>query len=94
MLDLKRRAEQRDADLFSRYGFAKPADFFRYYQRLSAILVQSLHEQGSNRSPLYWQNKDTRHPLPPKVANRLRSLIAADASPVFIANQVEDHPDQ
>ncbi len=71
MLDLKWRAEQRDADLFSRYGFGKPADLIRYYQRLNAILVQSLHEQGPNRSPLWWQNNDTRHPLPSQVADRL-----------------------
>jgi hypothetical protein len=91
MLDLKRRAEQRDADLFSRYGFGKPADFIRYYQRLSAILVQSLHEQGSNSSPLWWQNNDARHPLPSKVVNLLRSLITADTSQLFTANHVEEH---
>ena len=90
MLGLKRRAEQRDADMFSRYGFAKPADFIRYYQRLSAILVQSLHEQGPNRSPLWWQNKDARYPFPSKLTNRLRSLVAADISQDFTANHVED----
>jgi hypothetical protein len=91
MLGLKRRAERRDADLFSRYGFGKPADFIRYYQRLSAILVQSLHEQGSNRSALWWQNNDTRHPFPSKVASLLRELITADTSQVFTADHVEDH---
>jgi hypothetical protein len=90
MVGLKRRAEQRDADLYSRYGFGKPADLIRYFQRLSAILVQSLHEQGPNRSPLLWQNNDTRHPLPPKVTNLLPSLITADSSQAFTANHVKN----
>jgi hypothetical protein len=94
MLDLKRSAEQRDADLFSRYGFGKPADFIRYYQRLSAIVVQSPHEQEPNRSPLLWQNNDTRHPFPSKIANPLRSLIKADRSLPFAVNHVEEHRDQ
>ncbi len=91
MLDLKRRAEQRDAGLFSRYGYGKPADLIRYYQRVSAILVQSLHAQGPHRSPLWWQNNDARHPIPPRVVNLLRALITADTSPVFAANRVDDH---
>lgn len=86
MLGLKRRAEQRDAELFSRYGFDKPADLIRYYQRVSAILVQSLHEQGPQAAPLWWQNNDTRHPLPSKVANLLHTLIAADPSQAFAVN--------
>ncbi len=96
MLGLKQRVEQRDDALFSRYHFSKPADFIRFYQRLSAILVQSLHEQGSNRSPLgwqnslWWQNNDARHPLPSKVSNLLRSLITTDASHPFIANHSKD----
>jgi hypothetical protein len=90
MLDLKRRAEQRDADLFARYRLGKPADFIRYYQRLSAIVLQRLHEPGPDRFPLLWQNKDSKHPLPSKVAKLLRSLIAADNSPDFAANGVEE----
>lgn len=90
MLDLKRRAEQRDAGLYARYGFAKPADFIRDFQRLSAILVQSLHPQGGDRSTHWWQNKDSRHPFPAKVAHRLLSSVAADPSLPFTAG---DSPD-
>lgn len=91
MLGLKRRAEQRDPDLFSRYGFGKPADLIRYYQRVSAILVQSLHAQGPYRSPLWWQNNDARHPIPPRVANLLVALITADTTPAFTTGHAEDH---
>jgi hypothetical protein len=90
MRDLKRRAEQRDADLFARYGFGKPADLIRYYQRVSAILVQSLHEQRPHRAPIWWQNNDTRHPYPSKVANLLHALITADTSQSFTASYGED----
>jgi hypothetical protein len=91
MLDLKRRAEQRDAALFASYGFGKPADFIRHYQRLSAIVVQSLHEQEPNNSPLWWQNNDTRHPLPLKVTTLVRSLIAADTSQIFTDPHLGEH---
>jgi hypothetical protein len=91
MLGLKRRAEQRDSELFSRYGLEKPADLLRYFQRLSAIVVQSLHNPGPDRSPLWWQNNDARHPFPSRIATLLRSLIATDSSQNFAANAIEDH---
>jgi hypothetical protein len=83
MLDLKRRVEQKDSQLFSRYRFGKPADFFRYFQRLSGILVQSLYEQTSAGSLLWWQNNDARYSLPSTIENRLRSLITGDNSLSF-----------
>jgi hypothetical protein len=83
MLGLKRSVEQRDALLFSRYGYEKPADFIRYYQRLSAMLIQSLSEQGTQPSFVWWQNKDIRHPLPSKVTHLLHSSIRSDASQAF-----------
>lgn len=89
MLGLKRRVEEREATLFSRYGYEKPADFIRYFQRLSALLVQSLSEQGAQPSFVWWQNKDIRHPLPPKVVNHLRSCILSDASRSFTADPVD-----
>jgi hypothetical protein len=83
MLGLKHSVEQRDAALFSRYGYEKPADFIRVYQRLSAMLIQSLSEQGTQPSFIWWQNKDIRHPLPSKVTDLLRSCILSDSSQAF-----------
>lgn len=83
MIDLKRRAEQRDAGLFARHGFEKPADFIRYYQRVSAILIQNPHGQVANRPLSWWQNNDTRHPFPSRVTHLLPSLIQADTSPAM-----------
>lgn len=90
MLDLKRRVEQKDASTFARYGFEKPADFIRYYQRVSAILVQSLHTPEPHRSHLWWKNKDARHPLPTAVTNRLHSLVTADTSQRSAANHAQN----
>ena len=82
MLGLKRRIEARDADLYARYGFAKPADFIRNYQRLSALLI--LNPQQPTPVPtLLWQNHDAKHPLPTKITTLLRSLVEADTSPAF-----------
>lgn len=91
MLELKRRAEQRDSDLFARYRFSKPADFIRYFQRLSAILVQNLSgadlsKAAPDNALLWWQNKDSRNPLPSIITNRLHTLVTADNSPAFISN--------
>src|SRR5690606_6489190 len=61
MVDLRRRAEQRDAELFARHNFDKPADVIRHFQRLSAIVVHCLHEPELNRQ-LWWHNSDSRFP--------------------------------
>jgi hypothetical protein len=85
---LKRRIEQRDADLLARYGLRNPAEFFRNYQRLSVVLVQSLPAQAADKHPLVWNNNDARHPLPAKVKMILGSLIAADNSPEFMTGDL------
>jgi hypothetical protein len=88
MTTLKWRAEQRDANLLSRYGFRNPADFIRHYQRLSVILVQSLEAQEADKKPLVWHNNDVRYPLPSKVKDILCSLITTDKSQTFRADRV------
>lgn len=85
MVSLKRKAEDRDADLFARHGFSKPADLLRFYQRVNAVIVQSLQEQAANRIPLLWQNNDSKYPLPAKIATLLRARITADSSQDFSA---------
>src|SRR4051794_32505052 len=81
MAGLKRGMEKGGGGVFWGYGFEKPADFIRYYQRLSAILVQNLSVEG--REPVWWQNSDSRHPLAAKVATMLRELVAADSSVAY-----------
>jgi hypothetical protein len=82
---LKRRAEQGDASLLARYGFRNPAEFIRHYQRLSIVLVQSLHAQAADKDPLMWNNNDARYPLPAQVKNILYTRIRTGNSPDFAA---------
>ena len=58
MQSLKERAERREEGLYARFGFDSPAHFFKYYQRLSGLL---LREDG--RTAL-WTNPQARYPVP------------------------------
>ncbi len=89
LLSLKRRAEQRDAGLLARHGFRDTADFIRGYQRLGALLVQSLQAPEGGGSPLVWSNNDARHPLPAKLRELLCSLVGADRLGNFTARPIE-----
>lgn len=80
---LKRGMEERDSTLMARHGYGKRADFVRAFQRLSALVVLPLAESGA-LMPLWWTNNDARHPVPTKVSNRLRALMAADDSRPFL----------
>jgi hypothetical protein len=51
---------------------------------LSALVVQPLQREGASLAPLWWVNKDARHPLPARVGARLRGLIAEDRSLPFV----------
>jgi hypothetical protein len=63
MADLKDRVERKEEGLYGRYGFEKPADFFKYYLRLSAILVRTPGSQGNRSIFILWLNNQTKHPL-------------------------------
>lgn len=84
LLELKRRVDQRDPDLFARYGYTKPGDFTRYYQRLSAIILFGLRPTVDPSVTSLWLNKDARYPLPLRVETILRALIVADISPILV----------
>jgi hypothetical protein len=64
MTRLKERAEQKEAGLFGRYGLVKTADFFKYYLRLSAILVRPAGEQEGTTRSMLWINNQAKQPLP------------------------------
>ena len=69
MLRIQQRAEQNNAGFWQRYGFRDRADFFRYYQRLSEILVRE--SQPPKDQPVVWINPQAKHPLPSKVRSVL-----------------------
>ena len=66
MLRTQQRAERNDPAFFQRYRFRDRADFFRYYQRLSEILLRETDSQKA-KSFIAWVNPQARIPLPSKV---------------------------
>jgi hypothetical protein len=66
MLRMQQRAERTEPAFFQRYRFRDRTDFFRYYQRLSEILVRGTSLQ-KGESPVVWVNPQAKVPLPSKV---------------------------
>jgi len=66
MLRLQQRAERNDPAFFQRYRFRDRTDFFRYYQRLSEILVRDTRVP-TGETFLAWVNTQAKILLPSKV---------------------------
>jgi hypothetical protein len=66
MLRVQQRAERTDPAFFQRYRFRDRADFFRYYYRLSEILVRDPDLQ-KGEALVAWVNPQAKVPLPSKV---------------------------
>lgn len=60
---LKVRAEGKDSSLFARHGFRDAPDFFKYYRRLSGIVLRPSGTDARQR-PTLWLNNQTQHPIP------------------------------
>lgn len=66
MLRIQQRVERNDTTFLQRHRFRDRADFFRYYQRLSEILVRGTPLQAGE-PVVVWVNAQAKYPLPPKV---------------------------
>lgn len=66
MLRIQQRAESNDSTVVHRHGFRDRADFFRHYQRLSALLVREIPLQAGE-PVVVWVNPQAKYPLPTKV---------------------------
>jgi hypothetical protein len=66
ILRMQQRAERNDPTFFQRYRFHDRAEFFRYYQRLSEILMRGTDLQ-KGESCIAWVNPQAKVPLPSKV---------------------------
>lgn len=71
MARLKERAERKEAGLFGRYGFVNTADFFKYYLRLSGVLVRHVGKQDEAADSILWANNQAKHPIP----SRIRTIL-------------------
>jgi hypothetical protein len=78
MNQLKQRAEQKEAQLFQRHGFRDTSDFFKHYQRLSAVLLRSAGTQETGKCPILWLNNQTKHSLPAEIGTVLRRQEAGN----------------
>jgi hypothetical protein len=58
---LKQRAERKEVSLFGRYGFVNAANFFKYYLRLSGVLVRTVDKMADSS---LWANNQAKHPIP------------------------------
>jgi len=72
MNQLKQRAEQKEPQLFRRHRFRNPADFFKYYQRLSGVLLTRTGQPDNGPCPILWLNPQTKHPLPGPICTILQ----------------------
>ncbi|MGH2542951.1 MAG: hypothetical protein ACRDIB_09150 [Ardenticatenaceae bacterium] len=73
MAHLRERAERDEASgFFARHGFIGRRDFFKYYLRLSGVLMRGTGEPGSNGFSALWQNSQAKHPIPANIATILR----------------------
>lgn len=71
MARLKQRVENKDAAVLARYGFGGPADFFKYYLRLSGILVKGAESGGTAGAGVLWLNNQAKQQIP----TNLRTIL-------------------
>jgi hypothetical protein len=77
MKQLQARAERGDPRVLAFYHFETRAGFFKYYTRLSAVVLRNGWEAEAPGPALLWQNKQARQPLVGEIARALRSAFAA-----------------
>lgn len=70
MLRIQQRAERSDTEFWQRYRFRDRAEFFRYYQRLSEVLVRETTLQADT-PVITWANPQAKYPLPSRVRTAL-----------------------
>lgn len=74
LIELKDRVEKKEEGLYGRYGFVKPADFFKYYLRLSGILARTPGRQETRAYAKLWLNNQAKHPLTSSLQNTLQKM--------------------
>jgi hypothetical protein len=70
---VKDKAESRDQRFYARHRFLSPADFFKYYKRLSALV---LYNSANERKPVVWLNPQAGVGLPDAVRTILQRGFA------------------
>lgn len=76
LVQLKARAERKEESLFGRYRYANTADFFKYYLRLSGLLVRPIDPQNGTDQSRLWINNQAKHSLPRPVQKILKKGLS------------------
>ncbi len=74
MTGLRQRAERGDPLVIGRHDLADTADFFKYYLRLSGVVLRVPRDREPSRLLALWTNPQAKHPLPPPLKTLLQSL--------------------
>ena len=74
MAGLRQRAERGDPLVIGRHDLADTSDFFKYYFRLSGVVLRAARDGEPSRLLALWANPQAKHPLPPPLKTLLQSL--------------------
>jgi hypothetical protein len=74
LAELKERVEQKEAGLYGRYNYEKPADFFKFYLQLSGILNQTHPFPQRKSDSSLWLNNQAKHPRTSPLQTALKRL--------------------
>jgi hypothetical protein len=75
MVRMRERAERKEPALLGRHGFSNTADFFKYYLRLSGVLVRGTGGEETAVPTSLWLNNQTKHPIPANLRTILQGSI-------------------
>jgi hypothetical protein len=75
MRQMKIMAERNHAQLLERNHFRSPADFFKKYLRMSALILRQTGRKSPGQTALLWKNPQARHPIPDKIWSILQRLL-------------------
>jgi len=72
MKRLKVRAERGEVGLMTQFDFRNTPDFFKYFVRLSAVMMRSKHENSLSQFAALWENRQAKQPLPLAIRTSLQ----------------------
>jgi hypothetical protein len=71
---IKEKAEAKDTQFYSRQGFESASEFFKLFERLSAVMF---YKSGEEQRPILWRNPQARVKLPEALTNFLQRGFSA-----------------
>lgn len=69
---IKERAERGETSFYTRQRFSNASEFFKYYERLSGVVV---YDPAGAQQAVFWSNPQARVKLPEAAVNSLRRVV-------------------